>query len=55
MELHGCSSGPGKELHGWASGSRADLRTWIGRLFLPAGNYVTDGVVKFYYGYLDSK
>ena len=40
---------------GWASGSRADLRTWIGRLFLPAGNYVTDGVVKFYYGYLDSK
>jgi len=28
--------------------------TWTGRLFVP-GNYVTDGVVKFYYGYLDSK
>ena len=28
--------------------------TWIGRLFLP-GNYVTDGVVNFYYGYLDGK
>ena len=28
--------------------------TWIGTLFLP-GNFVTDGVVSFYYGYLDSK
>ena len=28
--------------------------TWIARLFIPAGNYVTDGVVKFYYGYLYS-
>jgi len=28
--------------------------TWTGRLLVP-GNYVTDGVVKFYYGYLDSE
>ena len=28
--------------------------TWTGRLFLP-GNCVTDCVVKFYYGYFDSK
>ncbi len=27
---------------------------WIGKLFLP-GNYVTDALIKFYYGYLDSK
>ncbi|XP_078374346.1 uncharacterized protein LOC144657858 [Oculina patagonica] len=26
---------------------------WIGKLFLP-GNYVTDAVVRFYYGYLDT-
>ena len=28
--------------------------TWIGRMFL-RGNYLTDCLVKFYYGYLDSK
>ena len=28
--------------------------TWTGSLFLP-GNYVTDCVVNFYYGYLESK